>query len=125
MGRAALDEAIRFARESGLDRHERVRDRIEAMTRKVRGARLVCLRACWLVEQRRPNVMDASMAKALGAQVAQQAAGLGLELLGLVAGTGEHLLEKLYRDAKAMDIVEGTGQIQRMIMARQLVGLPR
>jgi acyl-CoA dehydrogenase len=125
MGRAALDEALRFARGTGLDRRERVRDRLEAMARKVRSARLVCLRACWLVEQRRSNVMEASMAKALGAQVAQQAAGLGLELLGLVAGTGEHLLEKLYRDAKAMDIVEGTGQIQRVIMARQLVGLPR
>ena len=65
------------------------------------------------------------MAKALGAQVSQQAAGLGLEILGNVAGTGTHLIEKLYRDTKAMDIVEGTGQIQRVIMARQLVGLPR
>lgn len=125
MGRAALDESIRFAREAGLLTSERVRDRIEAMARKLRAARLVCLRACWLAERQRTNVVEASMAKALGAQVAQQAAGLGLELLGLVAGTGDHLIEKLYRDAKAMDIVEGTGQIQRVIMARQLVGLPR
>lgn len=125
MGRAALDESIRFAREAGLLERERVRDRIECMTRKVRMARLVCLRACWLVDQQRSNIMEASMAKALGAQVAQQAAGLGLELLDLVAGTGEHLIEKIYRDTKAMDIVEGTGQIQRVIMARNLVGLPR
>lgn len=125
MGRAALDESIRFAREAGLLGRERVRDRIETMARKLRSARLVCLRACWLVDQKRSNVVEASMAKALGAQVCQQASGLGLELLGLVAGTGDHLIEKLYRDAKAMDIVEGTGQIQRVIMARQLVGLPR
>ncbi len=125
MGRAALDESIRFTREAGLLGNPRVRDRIEAMTRKLRSARLVCLRACWLVDQQRGNVVEASMAKALGAQVCQQASGLGLELLGLVAGTGDHLIEKLYRDAKAMDIVEGTGQIQRVIMARQLVGLPR
>jgi acyl-CoA dehydrogenase len=125
MGRAAVDESIRFAREAGLLGRERVRDRIETMVRKLRGARLVCLRACWLADQQRSNVVEASMAKALGAQVCQQAAGLGLELLGLVAGTGEHVIEKLYRDAKAMDIVEGTGQIQRVIMARQLVGLPR
>jgi acyl-CoA dehydrogenase len=125
MGRAALDESIRFARDAGLLGRERVRDRIETMARKLRSARLVCLRACWLVDQKRGNVVEASMAKALGAQVCQQASGLGLELLGLVAGTGDHLIEKLYRDAKAMDIVEGTGQIQRVIMARQLVGLPR
>jgi len=125
MGRAAVDESIRFAREAGLLGRERVRDRIETMVRKLRAARLVCLRACWLADQQRGNVVEASMAKALGAQVCQQATGLGLELLGLVAGTGDHVIEKLYRDAKAMDIVEGTGQIQRVIMARQLVGLPR
>jgi len=125
MGRAALDETISFARETGLLDRERVRDRIEWMSRKIRSARLVCLRACCLVDQQRSNIMEASMAKALGAQVAQQAAGLGLEILGLVAGTGEHLIEKIYRDSKAMDIVEGTGQIQRVIMARKLVGLPR
>jgi len=37
---------------------------------------------------------------------------------------GDHVVEKLYRDVKAMDIVEGTGQIQRIIIARKLVGLP-
>jgi acyl-CoA dehydrogenase len=48
-----------------------------------------------------------------------------MELLGLVAGRGDHLIEKLHRDVKAMDIVEGTGQIQRLIMARRLLDLPR
>jgi acyl-CoA dehydrogenase len=65
------------------------------------------------------------MSKALAAEVAQQTTSLGLELLGEVGARGDHLIEKLYRDAKAMDIVEGTGQIQRVIMARQLVKLPR
>jgi len=48
-----------------------------------------------------------------------------MELLGEVGGRGDHLIEKLFRDVKAMDIVEGTGQIQRIVMARQLVQLPR
>ena len=65
------------------------------------------------------------MSKAMGATVAQQATSLGMELIGTVGARGDHLIEKLYRDAKAMDIVEGTGQIQRMIIARQLVKLPR
>ena len=63
--------------------------------------------------------------KAIAAGVAQEATSLGMELLGSVGARGDHLIEKLYRDAKAMDIVEGTGQIQRMIMARHLVQLPR
>jgi acyl-CoA dehydrogenase len=88
-------------------------------------ARLLCLRAGWLADRARPNAVEASMCKAVAAGVAQEAADLGMTLLGAVGGRGDHLIEKLYRDAKAMDIVEGTGQIQRVIMARQLVGLPR
>jgi len=125
MARAALDEAIRFAREHGLVDRERVRDRIEAMSRRVRKARLVCLRAGWLADRERPNIVEASMSKALAAQVAQEATTMGLELIGSVGSRGDHLIEKLYRDVKAMDIVEGTGQVQRMIIARSLVGLPR
>jgi acyl-CoA dehydrogenase len=125
IGRAALDEVIRFAREHDLLADSRVRDRIEAIARKVRMARLVCLRAGQLADEQRPNIVEASMSKALAAQVAQEATSQGLELLGTVGARGDHLIEKLYRDAKAMDIVEGTGQVQRMIISRSLVGLPR
>ncbi|MBW2385301.1 MAG: acyl-CoA dehydrogenase family protein [Deltaproteobacteria bacterium] len=125
MARAVLDESIRFAREHDLLGQDRVRDRVEVMARKTRMARLMCLRAGWLADQHRANIVEASMSKAVAAQVCQEAATLGTELLGLGGGRGDHLIEKLYRDAKAMDIVEGTGQIQRMIIARQLVGLPR
>jgi acyl-CoA dehydrogenase len=83
------------------------------------------LQAAWLADRRRANVMESSMAKFVAAETAQDIASLGLEILGLVGGSGEHLLEKLFRDAKAMNIVEGTGQIQRIVVARQLVGLPR
>ena len=65
------------------------------------------------------------MAKAFAPGVAFEATALGMELLGEVGGRGDHLIEKLFRDVKAMDIVEGTGQIQRLLMARKLVNLPR
>jgi len=125
IGRAALDEAILFAREHDLLADARVRDRIEAIARKIRMARLLCLRAGQLADAQRPNIVEASMSKAVAAQVAQEATSQGLELLGVVGARGDHLIEKLYRDAKAMDIVEGTGQVQRMIISRSLVGLPR
>jgi acyl-CoA dehydrogenase len=125
IGRAALDAALAFAREEGRAGDSRVRDRIERSHRKLRAARLLCWRAAWLADLRRPNALEASMAKAVAPGAALEAAALGMELVGEVGGRGDHLVEKLFRDVKAMDIVEGTGQIQRIVMARQLVGLPR
>ena len=125
IGRAALDEALAFARDHDLLRDSRVRDRLEYVSRKLRMSRLLCLRAGWLADEQRPNIMEASMSKAIAAGVAYEATSLGMELLGTVGARGDHLIEKLFRDVKAMDIVEGTGQIQRVIMARHLVQLPR
>jgi acyl-CoA dehydrogenase len=125
IGRAALDESLTFARENELLGLPRVRDRIERIRRRLRGARLLCWRAAWLADHSRPNMVEASMAKATAPTVALEAASLGMELLGEVGGRGDHLIEKLFRDVKAMDIVEGTGQIQRIVMARHLVKLPR
>jgi acyl-CoA dehydrogenase len=125
MGRAALDAALDFAREHDQLRDVRVRDRLERVRRKLRMARLLCWRAAWLADHERPNMVEASMAKAMAPQVGLEAASLGMEIVGLVGGRGDHLIEKLFRDMKAMDIVEGTGQIQRIVMARQLVNLPR
>jgi acyl-CoA dehydrogenase len=124
IGRAALDEAIAFARAQGMTDDPRIRDRLERVARKLRAARLLSLKAAWLADHRRANIVEASMAKALAPTAAFEAASLGMELLGIVGARGDHLIEKLFRDVKAMDIVEGTGQIQRVIMARKLVGLP-
>jgi acyl-CoA dehydrogenase len=125
IGRAALDEALAFAREHGRLGDARVRDRLERAARKLKSARLLCLKAGWLADQEQPNIVEASMSKLVAAQVGQEATSFGMELLGTVGARGDHLIEKLYRDVKALDIVEGTGQIQRVIMARKLVNLPR
>jgi acyl-CoA dehydrogenase len=124
MARACLDEALHFARESG-QLHTRHLDRLERMRRKTRAAWLMCLKAAWLADRGEANMVEASMSKATAAEVAMQAASLGMELLGATGMQGEHLIEKLFRDVKAMDIVEGTGQIQRIVMARHLVDYPR
>jgi acyl-CoA dehydrogenase len=82
------------------------------------------LQAARMVDTKTPNIAQASMAKVYAAEVAQEVAGLGLEIVALAGDVADCLLEKLYRDAKAMNIVEGTAQIQRAIIARQLVGTP-
>jgi len=125
VARAAYEEARRFAKEAGSIRSQRVRDKLEFMLRKIRGARLMTLQAAWLADNRTANIVESSMAKIATAEVAQETAALGMEIVGLEAGAGDSIVEKLFRDAKALNIVEGTGQIQRVIMARNLVGLPR
>jgi len=125
VARAAYEEARRFAKEAGSIRSQRVRDKLEFMLRKIRGARLMTLQAGWLADNRTANIVESSMAKIVTAEVAQETAALGMEIVGLEAGAGDSIVEKLFRDAKALNIVEGTGQIQRVIMARNLVGLPR
>ena len=95
----------------------------ERAARKLKQSRLLCLRAGWLADQGAPPTSwRPRCARPSPAQVGQEVTSLGMELLGTVGARGDHLIEKLYRDVKAMDIVEGTGQIQRLIMARKLVG---
>lgn len=124
IGRAALDEAVRVMHAQGLWSDIRLRDRLERHRRKLKGALLLALKAAWLADQRQPNMVEASAAKATAPPAAFDATTFAMEVLGLEGGRGDHLIEKLFRDVKALDIVEGTGQIQRVVMARNLVGLP-
>lgn len=124
IGRSALDETLAFARENQMLDDPRARDRLERVARKLRMARLLCLKAAWLADNQLPNIVEASMSKVVAPTAAFEAASLGMELLGLAGARGDHIVEKLFRDVKAMDIVEGTAQIQRIAMARKLVDLP-
>ncbi|TXH20260.1 MAG: acyl-CoA dehydrogenase [Gammaproteobacteria bacterium] len=125
MGRAMLDEALAYAKAERLLGNTRILDRFERMQRKLKSALLVALRAAWMADQRIPNIAEASMAKALGPAAALEAGQLAMEIIGMVGAAGDTVIEKIFRDIKAMDIVEGTGQIQRVVIARKLVELPR
>jgi len=125
IGRAAYDEARRFARDnfSGLSAHRlaRTRERFATIRRKLEAGRLLAWKAAWLADQKQPNATEAAMAKAYCPPVALEAASLGIDILGECGFASDFLIEKLFRDVKVLDIVEGTGQIQRLVMARQLV----
>jgi len=85
-------------------------------------ARLLTLEAAWLADNGKPNSLQASMAKAKAGRTGVDVAMRCIELCGS-AGYGEdELLEKWARDAKILDIFEGTQQIQLLIIARQLLG---
>jgi acyl-CoA dehydrogenase len=86
-------------------------------------ARLLTLEAAWMADNGKPNSLQASMAKAKAGRAGVDIALGSIELCG-ATGYGEtELLEKWARDAKILDIFEGTQQIQLLVVARQLLGL--
>lgn len=93
--------------------------RLEA---ELEAARLVTLKAAWMADNRQPNSMEASIAKAKAGRTATEITLRCVELCGAVGYGEDELLEKWARDAKILDIFEGTQQIQMLIVARRLLG---
>ena len=82
-------------------------------------------RAAWLAEQGRPNNLESSVCKAHTGTAVRQITQGCIEILGPLGISRDHLLEKWARDCRIIDIYEGTGQIQRLIIARDLFGYGR
>jgi len=85
-------------------------------------ARLLTLQAAWMADNRQPNSLQASMAKAKAGRSCVEVALKCVELCGATGYGEDELLEKWARDAKILDIFEGTQQIQLLIIARRLLG---
>jgi acyl-CoA dehydrogenase len=85
-------------------------------------AKLLTLKAAWMADNSKPNSLEASEAKAKAGRVATEITLKCVELCGSVGYTENALLEKWARDAKILDIFEGTQQIQQLIVARRLLG---
>jgi acyl-CoA dehydrogenase len=93
-----------------------------AMESDWEAARLLTMQAAWMADNKKPNSLQASMAKAKAGRVGTDVALRCVALCGAIGyGEGE-LLEKWARDAKILDLFEGTQQIQLLIVARQLLG---
>jgi acyl-CoA dehydrogenase len=84
--------------------------------------RLLALKAAWMADNRMPNTVAASIAKAKAARVATDVTLSCVALCGTLGYGEDELLEKWARDAKILDIFEGTQQIQQLVIARQLLG---
>ncbi len=93
-----------------------------AMEADWEAARLLTLRAAWMADNRRPNSLEASMAKAKAGRAGTDIALRCVALAGAIGYGERELLEKWARDVKILDIFEGTQQIQLLVVARQLLG---
>jgi len=97
------------------------RDIIE-MEAQLRAAWLLVVRAGWLVDQDKRNTLESSMSKVKAGEVITKITQKGIELMGPLGYSRRLLLEKWMRDGKVIDLFEGTGQINRLVIARQILG---
>jgi len=128
--RAALEETRRLLTEAGVtidyDRPANTQHAAAAafleMEADYEAMYLLTLQAAWMADNRKPNSLQASYAKAKAGRSATAITLRCVELAGSIGYTEHELLEKWSRDAKIMDIFEGTQQIQQLIIARRLLG---
>jgi acyl-CoA dehydrogenase len=130
VAKAALEETRRLLTEAGLTiDYDRAGPRQPAavatfleLEADYEAAYLLTLEAAWMADNSRPNSLHASMAKAKAGRSATDIALRCVELAGSLGYSENSLLEKWARDAKILDIFEGTQQIQQLIVARRLLG---
>jgi acyl-CoA dehydrogenase len=82
---------------------------------------LLIIKAVWMADNRKNNPLEASMSKVKAGDVVTKITQKAMEIMGPIGYTRDYLLEKWFRDAKITDIYEGTGQINRLIVARNVL----
>lgn len=129
VAQACLDASIAFTvrrRQFGqrLADFEMVQSALADMACDIEAARLLTYRAAWLKQQGQPTTRETSMAKLFATEAALRAASEAVLLHGGRGYSNEFPVERHYRDIKGLQIYEGTSHIQRIVIARQLVGRP-
>lgn len=126
IAQAALDCAVKYAKErrqfgQPIASFQMVQGMLADMAMKVETARLMVQKACWMRDQGMEFSKEAAMAKCYAADVAMQVTTDAVQVMGGYGYTKEYPVEKMMRDAKIMQIYEGTNQIQRLVIANKLL----
>ncbi len=124
--RRALDESARYALErktfgTEIANHQAVQFMLAEMAIKYEATRLLVHKAAWLLDQGATTSIVSSYAKAFGADSAMQVATDAVQVFGGNGFMKDYPVEKLMRDAKILQIYEGTSQVQRMVIAKNLL----
>lgn len=126
LAQRAFDEAKKYSLERKtmgklIAEHQAVAFMLAEMAIGIESARLCYMKSAWEVDHGQRNTYMASIAKALGGDVANKCAQDAVQIFGGNGFNTEYPVEKLMRDAKIYQIYEGTAQIQRIIIARELL----
>lgn len=127
LAQAAMEHAIDYSKQrktfgKPIAAHQSIQFMIAEMAHDIEAARLLVWRAAWEIDEGRRNTYYASIAKAFAADAAHRIASDAVQIFGGYGYNQEYPVEKLLRDSKIFQIYEGTSQIQRMIIARELLG---
>jgi acyl-CoA dehydrogenase len=130
VGRAALDFVKEELGRQGVKlRYGTPKTKLTAIERDVmemesayKAAKMLMMRAVWMMGQFQPNNLEASMAKAKAGLAVTRITQKAVEIMGPMGYSRKWLLEKWMRDGKINDIFEGTGQINMLVVARRVLG---
>ncbi|HEX2059322.1 MAG TPA: acyl-CoA dehydrogenase family protein, partial [Thermoanaerobaculia bacterium] len=128
IAQAAYEVAREYAKErrtfgKAIAEHQAIQFKLADMATELDAARLLVYRAAWLKEQRRPHTEEGAKAKLFASELARRVTGEAIQVLGGYGYTKEFPVERYYRDAKITEIYEGTSEIQRIVIARSILGL--
>ena len=129
LAEGALNHAVAYAKQrkqfgKPIGEFQAVQLDLAEMAVEVAASRLMVYNAARLKDAGQPFLMEAAMSKYFASQVAERTASRAIEVLGGVGFTKDYPVEKLYRDAKIGRIYEGTSNMQRLTIAKQLLGKP-
>ena len=127
IAQAAYDVARRYALEREAFGHrigdyQAIQHKLANMSMEIDAARLLVLRAAWLKDQGRPHTEAGAKAKLFASEMARRQTAEAIQVLGGYGYTKEFPVERYYRDAKITEIYEGTSEIQRLVIARAILG---
>jgi len=127
IAQAGYDVAREYAKErhafgQPIARFQAIQHKLADMAMEIDAARLLVHRAAWLKEQGRPHTEAGAKAKLFASEMARRQTGEAIQILGGYGYTKEFPVERYYRDAKITEIYEGTSEIQRLVIARSILG---
>ena len=125
LSRAAMEHAVKYATERStfgvpIAKHQAIAFMIADMARNVEAGRLLTYQAAWRIDRGRRASKESSFAKCFATDACMKITTDAVQVYGGYGYTKEYPVEKLMRDAKLMQIYEGTNQIQRMVIAKEL-----
>ena len=128
IAQGAFDAARAYALErkqfgSRLADLQAIQHKLANMSMEIDAARLLMLRAAWLKQQGRPHTEEGAKAKLFASEMARRQTSEAIQIFGGYGYTKEFPVERYYRDAKITEIYEGTSEIQRLVIARSVLGL--
>lgn len=126
IARAALEDSIQYARERrqfghAIGQFEAIQWFLADMAVRLEAARLLIYRAAYLRDRGRPYTREAAMAKLFASETAMWAAHKAVQIHGGYGYVKEYNVERYFRDAKITEIYEGTSEIQRLVIARNIL----